>query len=74
MALAFRIRYGLILNLSLALTGGAFGEDTLRSQGPPPELNRLASMVGVWDTTATYTLNPGAPTFTVRTVEGSLVS
>src|SRR5205807_865708 len=36
---------------------------------PPPELQRLASMVGVWDTKASCRFTPDGPTFEGQSVE-----
>jgi len=57
----------LILSLSWALIVETPAEDA--PQRPAPELERLAFMVGVWDTTASYRSTPDAPIFEGRSVE-----
>lgn len=51
------------LNLALAVNAEPSAEDAAPNQSPPPELERIASAVGVWDITASYRSNPNARIF-----------
>lgn len=51
------VRFTSQLNADATKTGAPL------SQGPPPELLHLSSMVGVWDTTTAYRFTPDMPRF-----------
>ena len=59
----------LILNPALLATVMASGEDMPQSGAPPPELERLSSTVGVWETTTLYRPSPDASPLERRSVE-----
>lgn len=59
---------GFSLALGLALATG-LAQETPLVQGTPPELKRLADMIGIWDTAASYRPTPDAPAFEGRSVE-----
>jgi hypothetical protein len=51
------------LNLGLVLNAETSGEDATPNQSLPPELERIASAIGIWDTTTSYRSTPDASIF-----------
>ncbi|CAA9217765.1 MAG: hypothetical protein AVDCRST_MAG42-348 [uncultured Chthoniobacterales bacterium] len=58
-----------ILTAILLQAPAIFAEDAGAEAKPPPELERFASMIGVWDTVTSYRFSPDAAIYEERSVE-----
>ena len=61
--------FSVLLSLTPTLKAGTPGEEAPSNQGPPVELQRLAAMIGIWDTKASYRSTPNASIVEGRSIE-----